>query len=830
MVKNLKPTEQESSNIDFYKSLVKRLINRWYWFAISLFVSVGVGYLIMKSSAPLYRNNLLMLFSEATGRQQQQNRNAGDMMQFEMFDVQGNIEDELGVIRSFPVINKTLKELNLGISYFSKEGLITNELYKNSPFMVMIDPEYSQPVELMFQVEILSNDRFRLSAKTDDDINLVNYARNEITGTVKGFKFTQEFSFGDEIKLNDVKFRVLLNGNYDSELYENSKLFFKFNDLDLLTYSYQELLNIERVSAQSSLVTIELTGGNALLVTDFLNKLAEVYLAKNLDKKNQIANKTIKFIEGQISEIADSLGYTSNQLKDFRTENNVMDINALSQSVNSQMRALEDQKAVLIVKSKYYDYIKEYFENNKDLTDLLAPSALGVEDPQLTLLINQLTTANAARALKIDNNTPKNMQLPSLNAQINNLKKTILEQIDYIVNTSNITINDINNRIAKLNHEVQNLPSIEKQLRNIQRDFSLNDAIYTFLLTKRSESQIASASNSPDYEVADPSKLSSATQVAPKTAMILISALFLGLMAPIGLIMLLSAFDDSITDRRDVDKITHFPHLGTISKNDRNTLLPIFDFPKSHIAESFRSVRTSLQFFQKGQPKQKILVTSSMTGDGKTFISMNLASAFSYYGKKTLLLEFDLRNPKISEYMGLENIKGLSSYLINDARLEDIIQKTSMKNLDVIPAGEIPPNPVELIASDNTKNMMDILQSIYDYIIIDTPPIGVVTDSYLLMEHSDANIFAVRLNHTDKKLFSTLMRDLEQKDISNIALLINDDEEKTQSSYYDNSGGKLSYLKKKFNTLKTLMRVKRKLFNRTSLIFMENKNKCFQLI
>jgi capsular exopolysaccharide synthesis family protein len=235
-------------------------------------------------------------------------------------------------------------------------------------------------------------------------------------------------------------------------------------------------------------------------------------------------------------------------------------------------------------------------------------------------------------------------------------------------------------------------------------------------------------------------------------------------------------------------------------------MLPILDFPKSLISESFRSARTSLQFFHKGQPKQKILITSSMSGDGKTFISMNMAAAYSNYGKKTLLIEFDLRNPKIADYMGLDRIKGLTSYLINNARLEEIIQKTSIKNLDVIPAGEIPPNPVELIASDNTKNMIDILQSIYDYIIIDTPPLGLVTDSYLMMEHSDANIFVVRLNHTNKHLFSSLTKNLQQKEIANVAILVNNDENKTQSSYYDDSISKMSYFQRKLYTFKKLVR------------------------
>jgi len=802
MVNNLKPADKGSSKTDQYKIFFKQLIKRWHWFAISLLISTSLGYLVLKSSTPKFRNSLTLLLTS----QRQKQQNYSDMVQFEKFDVQSNIEDELGVINSFPVLNKTVKELNLEVSYYSKRGLITSELFKNSPIMVMIDPEYSQPVGLIFEVEIISNDRFKISTSSKKDIDLINYARNEITNSIKGFEFNREFNFGDEIQINDIKFKILLNGNFNSESINNTKLYFKFNDLEQLTYNYQNALKINRASIQSSLVTLEFTGGNPLLVTDFLNKLADVYLDRNLDKKNQIANKTIQFIEGQISEVADSLGLTSNKLKDFRTKNNVMDINYLSQSVNTQMNELGNQKAVLMVKKKYYDYIKVYFEANKELTDLLAPSALGVEDPQLTSLINQLTTLNAERSLYLDNKSFKNPNLPILNAKINKLKETIIENIDYIVNTSNITINDIDARIAKLKQQVENLPTIEKQLQIMQRDFTLNDAIYTFLLTKRSESQIAMASNSPDYEVITYASISVANQVSPNKKIIFLASFFLGILAPIGIIFLMSSFDDSIKDRWDIDKITRFPHLGSIGRNDSNTFLPIFDYPKSHISETFRSVRTSLQFLKKGQSKQKILITSSMSGEGKSFIAMNLASAFSYYGKKTLLIEFDLRNPKISAYMGLENIPGLSSYLINDARLEEVIQKTSMKNLDVIPAGKIPPNPVELIASDTTKNMMEILQSIYDFIIIDSPPIGVVTDSYLLMEYSDVNIVAVRLNYTDNKHFSSLMKDLEQKEISNISILVNDDEEMIQSSYFEGGDTRRSYLSKKFNTLKKLIK------------------------
>lgn len=805
-MKHFNPTEQES-NIDFYKNLLKKLIKNWYFFAISLIVCMGLGHYLVKSSDHRYSNNLILSIRELNNNR---NQTQGDLAQLQMFALESQIEDEMGIISSYPVIFETVKRLKLQVSYFVEEGLVKSEIYKESPIQILYDTESPLPVDVLFELGKFDKESFYIKGKSEDYVYLFDYFNDTVQSGVNGIEISGKFNYGEEVKVGNASFKVLLNSNFDHEALAGKKLFFKFNDIINLTYYYQASLSVERSSNQSSLVSLSSKGSNPVLVTDFLNTLAIVYLNRNLQKKNLIADKTISFIDRQISGIADSLGLTANQLKDFRVKNQVMDINYLSQSVYQQMRTLEDQRAELMVASKYYDYIKEYFENNKNLTDLLAPSAMGVNDPQLQNLIVQLTEKNAQRSLQLDSKSEKNPMLPILNAEINNLKKTILENIEYIVNTSNITINDINNRIDLLKGQVRNLPTIEKELTNIEREFHVNDAIYTFLLSTRAEAEIARASNSPDYEVIDPAKLSSARMVSPKKNMIYFSSFFLAIMIPVGLIMLISVFKNSIDDKREIDKIAHFPIIGTIARNERRSMMPILDFPKSLIAESFRSTRTSMQFFQKGKPKQKILLTSSMSGDGKSFIAINLAAAYSYYGKRTLLLEFDLRNPKLADYFGLSKTKSLSSYLINDAKLEDIIQKTNVKNLDVICAGDVPPNPVELIASDNTRNLLEILQNIYDYIIIDTPPIGVVTDSYLLMEYSDANLFVVRLNYTNKRFFISLIHDLEQKEIPNIGLLVNDDIEKTSSVYYSDSVVKISYLQAKLNTLKSLLRIKKK--------------------
>jgi tyrosine-protein kinase Etk/Wzc len=805
-VKQLKPIEQET-NIDFYKGLIKNLIKNWYLFVFSLIISMGLGHYIFKSSDQKYQNNMIMLIPDKSSQGYQA---PSDLKQLQMFNLPSALDDELGILTSFPVIFEAVKHLNCNVSYYQARGLIKSEIYKNSPIEVFFDIDNSEPVNIMFEVNNITKDKFTLQASVKEPVYLYSFVTDSVTGAIENINISEEHNFGDEIKIGQSKFKVLLTKNFDHWNLKDKRLYFKFNNIMDLAYTFQSDLSVGRISDKGSLINITVTGSNSLLLTDFLNTLGDVYLNRNLRKKNKIADKTITFIDRQISGIADSLGLTADQLKDFRVRNNVMDINYLSQSVYEQMKMLENQKAELMVASKYYDYIKEYFENNKDLTDLNAPSAMGVNDPQLQSLITQLTEKNAQRSFQLDSKSDKNPRIPVLNAEINNLKKTILENIDYIVATSNITINDINNRIALLKGQVQNLPNIEKELKNIEREFHVNDAIYTFLLSTRAEAEIARASNSPDFEIIDPAKFTSGQLVAPKKAMIYFSAFFMGIMAPIALILLMSSFRNSVEDRREIEKLVHFPLIGTIARNDKSSLLPIYDFPKTLIAESFRSVKTSMQFFQKGSPKQKILVTSSMSGDGKTFIAMNLAAAYSYSGKRTLILEFDLRNPKLADYLELRKTKSLSSYLINDAKLEDIIQTTRIKNLDAICAGEVPPNPVELIASENAKNLIEIVQSIYDYIIIDTPPIGVVTDSYLLMEHSDVNLFVVRLNYTNKKFFSSLIKDIEIKEIPNIAILINNDEEKTRSVYYsDTELAGVSYFRRKFETFKALVRIKK---------------------
>jgi capsular exopolysaccharide synthesis family protein len=423
---------------------------------------------------------------------------------------------------------------------------------------------------------------------------------------------------------------------------------------------------------------------------------------------------------------------------------------------------------------KYYDEIKDYFEKNRDMSDLIAPSSMDIQDPLLNQLINELITLNSQRSNLLNQGNTKNLFLNNIEIQIANLKKTILESINNNAATTNIAIQDIENRTARIANEMSRLPTTERQLFGIERKFKLNDAIYTFLLQKRSEAQIARASNSPDYEVIDPARHITTSTIYPKKTLNYLLGIFGGLAVPFIIIVLGDFLNMKISSKKEVESLTQIPIIGHVFHNDSKIKIVVNESTNSPISESFRSIRTNLQFYAKGNEKQVLLITSSYSGEGKSFVAQNLASVFALFGKKTLLIGFDLRRPKLYQDFSLSNNIGMSTALINKSSVAEIIQATSLKNLDFISAGPIPPNPLELIASEKTEVVFNELKKIYDYIIIDSPPVGVVSDAYLLMKYSDVNLFVLRQGYTNKEAFSTNIKQILQKAVPHVSIIIND--------------------------------------------------------
>ncbi len=775
-----------SNNID-YKKIFYRLYSFRRLYVVTFILFILFAFLYNRYSPVKYKNSTIIYISN-------DNQNAfmggspDDLMQgFGLFSSKNIIDNEVEIIQSFSMIKKVINGLDMKTNYYStrntpiaallgKTPLVRKkELFDDSPVKVVIDPSVPQAVYLKFDIIFLNENEFQLEAN-GDQVYLYNYIDDQVVSMVEDIYFKNRFKFSDEIKTRYFNFRVQKTDYFDKNYTRDNKLSFYFNNTNYLTLEVQKNLSAEPISERSTMIRVSFKGNHPQKITDFLNNLSSVYLERSLEKKNKIASSTVNFIDSQISDIADSLSTAESRLNAFRTSRSVMDLSFQGQQAFEMLSTLESEKANFEAQRKYYYYLRDYLSGSEGGSEILAPSSMNVVDPILTNLVTQLLNLSAERASLLKNNTTsqQNLFIADINAQIENIKKTLRENVNSTLNTLNISLNEMNYRISKLSGQISQMPKTELQLKGIERKFKLNDEIYTFLLQKRSEAQIARASSLPDYEVIDPARIAVAGPVSPKKRLNYTVAFLLSLILPTTIILGRDFFNNKFSEPDDVEAFTTMPVLGKIFHSYRKNKTVVNDYPNSSVTECFRAVRTNFQFFSEGGKKQVILVTSSTSGEGKTFCSMNLASVFALNGHRTVLLEFDLRRPKIHQEFGSSNMIGISSYLIDKAIIEDIIMPTHIQNLDLISAGPAAPNPAELISSERTAEFIDKLKEMYDYIIIDSAPAGILTETYLLMKYADHNIFIVRLNKTVKDTLRQTLKGLEANKLSNISLLIND--------------------------------------------------------
>lgn len=361
-----------------------------------------------------------------------------------------------------------------------------------------------------------------------------------------------------------------------------------------------------------------------------------------------------------------------------------------------------------------------------------------------------------------------------LNLKIQKVVDAIKENVNQSINTTNLNIKDIDARISDEENNLQKLPITERQLLNIQREFDINNDIFTFLLQKRAEAGIAKASNISDNKVIDAARPENAYQISPKRTKNYITAIFIGSIIPLIIIVLAEYFNTRITDLKELEKLKNCNVIGTIGHNDMLSDLPVFENPKSALSESFRSLRTNLQYLLPEKDEKVIMLTSAISGEGKTFCAINLAIILAMSNKKCVLVGLDLRKPKIHKLFNLSNDVGLSTFLINRNTKDEIIKTTNINNLYIVTSGPIPPNPAELLETDKMQVFIEDLKKEFDFIILDTPPITIVTDAFLASKYVNATILVIRQNLSSKNVLY-LANDISGKDnLKKLNILVND--------------------------------------------------------
>jgi tyrosine-protein kinase Etk/Wzc len=785
-----KRNEPDSTNALFKQYLSKVYDLRYFYIGcVVIFVTLAV--LVNKFTEKVYQINAVV------GPVQSPTSVLASETMFSglgAYNAGKNVEDAINNLNSFTLILSTANAMNLEVAYFREKNSIlkhASEIYLNSPFQINIDKSHIQAINTKFYISLLNDSTFKLSASYKK-APLYNYIDGKIVSEKVVMEIDTICRFNKTIKSKNFKLSVTFKKDLltPEEKARKDKFYFVLYNNEELAKYYLKNLKIEPVSVLASIIKLQFTGENLDKSIGFLNSYVNSFLDGNLEKKNKTAKKSIKFIDDQISNVSDSLGKSESKLTNYRSANQVTDLSFQGQRNYDQMAAIETDRTNLELQARYYNYVLNLFRTSQDISGVSPPNSANITDPLMNKLISDMTDLNTERSgIIAKNNNEKNIFLVQVDNKIKTLKQQIIENVTNNLNTINLTLSELSYKSEKLAKEAANLPKTEMNMVNIQRKFNLNTTNYTFLLQKRTEAAIALASNNPDYELLEPAREITAEITSPKTIINYLLALFLGFLIPTIILVVRDLLNDKITSVYDVEHMLDRSVFGIIYKNHKNYESVVVDSPKSAISESFRNLRSSIFLKLKAEKTKVILVTSSQPGDGKSFISFNLAASIASVGYKTVLVDCDLRRPVLHKKFNDNNSAGVSNVMDKDEKkrvpYNSIIKKTSQDDLSFIPAGPFVANPSELIDLGVLDNLILYLKSNFDYIIIDTSPVAIVSDSIQLMKYASQILIVSRINSTQKDIFSNAIVALELNKIDNFEVVLNDmDIEKSPYSGY----------------------------------------------
>lgn len=735
------------------KKILLYFLRNWYWFILSICIAVVISWLYLQNTLKVWKTSATILIEEGNRNQHQGTRNLTEG--YGLNAGMQNIENQIVILSSWNLVEKALTGLSFDMDYYYMGKFSKQSLYKKSPFKVlMTDPLNPISENVEFRILIRDNNQFQIIAEDNKIIKLDRMA-----------------NWGDTIKVGDSGF-LLEKTDYWPPESVDQPFYFTYRSLERLVQAYIQRLEVEPVSHDATILEVSLEGTNPERDRDLLKNLTESLLMDNLDKKNREAERIITFIEKQLTSTAESLSLTENRLQSFRSRNRVMNISAQGTTIMENAVKLEDTQAKLNNEANYYNYLMEYLKKDNKSEKVIAPATLGIEDPQLVRLVENLSDLNAEYS-KFGVTEKSNPMQVALVQQIRTTKSALVETLQGIIRANELAVSENTVRLKELNQQAASLPVQERELLGIERQFKLTDALYTLLLEKQAEARLQKASNSPDNEIISSAR-TAAEPAGPKDLMVYFIGLFAGLSFPTLVLLLIKELDDKIRTEEDIKSLTPLPIIGHIPHNKHKTQTVVFDNPKEGISEAFRSLRTRVKFIIKDTSSPVILVTSSIPGEGKSFTALNLASTYSLTGKNTVIIGGDLRRPTIGAFFDISQKKGLSTWLIGMHNLDEVIQTTKHEQLYVIPAGPVPPNPSELLNHKKLCEFISLLKERFDYIIIDSAPIGIVSDSYAWAEVADATIMLVRGGKSVMKILKTTLADINASGLNHANIVVND--------------------------------------------------------
>lgn len=764
------------------KKFFHKLRRKWYWFVIMGFIGIGLGYLHSQMNPQWYRlESLYLIKSDA---------NNGLNMNFALSNSIGsnvNLQNHIGVLTSYSINSKVIDNLNWRTSWYKKLMFRDEEVYGNEPFDVLFDENSVNITGVPIYVQMIDSSDYHIHV---DD-------KASIYGREVDLKLDENGKIGEPFSSEYFHFTL-----YPKNVRVGEVFYFKFNNMKALVRSYIHRLDVEAVDPDADLVKVSIVDNVPRKAADYLNELSDVYINYELSEKNHKSATTINFIDSQLRDVIDTLKVAGNNFTSFRSKNQIVDMSQEGGIIMKQLVDLDSERSAVQSHLDYYKNLQKYLDNTEKMKQVVAPSVVGIVDNSLNDLVVHLSDLYRQREVISYTAHEKNPKLILINNEIDLVKRNLKENLKNLINNAIVQVQGLDRRIAKVNKQLSNYPKTEQAMINMKRMYDLNNDLYTFLLKKRAEAAITQASNVSDTKVLDRARPQLAQTIGAGFFINVVGGALGGFMIPFVIIALSTYFYDRIKSAEDIEEFTEISVVGNIvAASSGSAYLAAIDNPRSAVAESFRELRTNLQFIA---PKKKtnsctiIGVNSVISGEGKSFISSNLASMIAINNKKVLLIDCDLRKPGLHNRLKYKNKEGMSNYLTDFSALEDIIRQTRVENLHFISAGPIPPNPSELIENDKFDELLEHCRQIYDYIVFDNPPLSLVSDGVVIGQKVDINLFVTRQDYSKKGEVRFIDHVHQKKSMNNAGIILNDIN-LSKHAHVGSYGSEYGYKKKNSN-------------------------------
>lgn len=781
--KREKRVEQSEEQVNIQEILFRYLIH-WPWFVVSIIICIACAWGYLRLATPVYNISATVLIKD-----DKKGSGASMSSELERMGLDGfvsssnNVDNEIEVLRSKSLAREVVNHLGLFVTYKDEDEFPSRELYRTSPVVVSLTPQEADKLPHPMEVSMTLQPTGAMDVQITIGEKEYRKQFKKLPAVFPTDEGTVAF-FANNDTLSSFRLESVTQERHITAF---------INSPSSVAKGYTNSLSISPTSKMTSVVVISLRNSNTRRGKDFINKLLEMYNVNANNDKNEVAQKTAEFINERIGIISKELGSTEQDLENFKRSAGITDLSseaqiALTGNAEYEKKRVENQTQINLVMD-----LQRYMQGNE--YEVL-PSNIGLQDAASAGAIDRYNEMLVERKRLLRTSTENNPTIINLDTSIRAMRSNVQATLDATLKGLQITKEDLAREANRYSRRINDAPTQERQFVSIARQQEIKAGLYLMLLQKREENAITLAATANNAKIIDEA-LADDNPVSPKKMMVYLAALLLGVGLPVGIIYLIGLTKFKIEGRADVEKLTSLPVLGDIPLADEKSgSIAVFENQNDLMSETFRNVRTNLQFMLENG-KNVILVTSTISGEGKSFVSSNLAISLSLLAKKVVIVGLDIRKPGLNKVFNLSRKEhGITQFLTNPTvNLMDLVQPSDInKNLFILPGGAVPPNPTELLARNGLEKAIETLKANFDYVILDTAPVGMVTDTLLIGRTADLSVYVCRADYTRKVEFTLINELSENKKLPNLCIAINGlDLQKKKYGYYYGYGKRYGY-------------------------------------